>query len=158
MVVVNSSTLDTALSDLLAQCLYLSTTQENALLRPLGTRAKIDTLQRLAKFALSPLPSVKTVTSWCERAKAKMNERNTVIHGAPGIHKGKITLRLYTGGKAFDGEMEEWPKERVSNLHEAIFELRKELQTEVAPLFDTWLRATRKYHREHFDGPRTPPE
>lgn len=156
MLTLTASTLDTALGDLLTECLYLSPTQEKSLMRPLGTRAKIDTLQRLAKFAFDRPAERKPITSWCERAKARMNERNTVIHGAPGIHDGKVTLRLYSSSNAFDGKMEEWPKERVTDLFLSISDLKKELENEIRPLFANWILATRKFHEAHWRGPRTP--
>jgi len=157
MVVFSSGNLDTSLGHLLTECLYLSPTQERALMRPLGTRAKIDTLLRLSKFAFDKAAQRKLVSSWCNRAKAKMDERNTVIHGTPGIYDGKIKLHLYSSSNAFEGKNEEWPKERVSGLFHAIVDLKRELETEIRPEFAVWIQAARKFHAEHWSGPQTPP-
>jgi hypothetical protein len=86
-----------------------------------------------------------------------MNERNTVIHGTPGIYDGKIKLHLYSASNAFDGKTEEWPKERVRALFLSISDLKKELDTEVRPAFTVWIQAARKFHAEHWRGPQTPP-
>jgi len=157
LLVVIASGFDSSLSDLLSECFYLSATQQNVLLRPLSTRAKLDILQRLARHVHGNKdPKTKKIVAWSEAVKSKFNDRNTLVHGVPGFWDGEIRMRVYSAGNAFSGDPEAWPKEKVTDLHLAINDAAKEIESEIRPYFETWIQAAREYHVSHFDGPRSP--
>jgi hypothetical protein len=158
-VVIAASMFDYALASLLSECFCLSAFQENALLRPLGTRPKLDILQRIAKLALDAKdPDLKRVTVWSEGAKTTLNDRNTVIHGTPGHHDKKVTFRLYSGSKAFGVDPEPWPLEKVQDLCTKISGLRKDVDNQIRPIFAQWIQAARQYVADELSSAETPDE
>jgi hypothetical protein len=154
LLVVRASSFDYQLAGLLSECFSLTAVQENVLLRPLGTRAKVDMLQRLSKFIESS--QHKEICKWCQSVKDHFDERNTVVHGVPGMWEGKITLRLYSAAKAFTGRGEEWPLARVSELGTKINDLGVQLDTFIRPAFEQWIEASARYLAEDFAPSRAP--
>jgi hypothetical protein len=101
----------------------------------------------LGKYIYGKEPQQKLIANWCDRAKKRLEDRNIVVHGSPGIdpRTGKITLRLYSAGKAFEGGPDEWSAARVKHLALEIRALEREVETLLSPAFDLWTQAAERY-------------
>lgn len=96
--------------------LTLTKLQENALVRPMSTRNKLDMLQRLAAHFLNVGPS-KAVTKYCENTKKVFDERNSLVHASPGHDKqGRVSLKSFTGKNKLTGKPENWDIDRLNAL------------------------------------------
>ena len=114
-VVFAASLLDDSVTTFIAQFLGLEEYQENALLRPMQSRGKIDLLQRLTNHYVGG-DVAKTMSKLCEAAKTAMNDRNAIVHGVVVEKEGKLAMRSWVGKARLTGEPEYWPVERVFDL------------------------------------------
>lgn len=73
---------DNALTEYLSTFLDLSELQENVLLRPMSTRAKIDLMARLTKRYL-PSEREREMRAVFSEARLALDERNALVHGVP---------------------------------------------------------------------------
>lgn len=106
---------DDAISEFLASYLELSQLQENALLRPMSTRNKVDLLGRLSNQFVdkASLGEMKRLLS---EARSALDERNALVHGVPGVVDGKFALISWVGKGKLDPKPDEWPVQRVCRL------------------------------------------
>lgn len=156
--VLSVSLFDDDLTTLLSQCFALSEFQENALLRPMNTRAKIETLNRIGKLFMNP-EEQKALSTWCQTAKDKLDERNEVIHGQPGLDaEGEPTFRLYSGKRGIFGKPETWSIIRVWELMCSFGEMSDQIRNEVYPQFQTWIEKARGGAQTQPTDEQTPPE
>ena len=115
-VVYSAVTFDDAISTFIAEFLGLEDYQENALLRPMGHRAKVDLLQRLTNHYL-PRTVAKSMAGFFNAAKEAIDGRNALIHGVPvELEGGAFGLVSWVGKNKLLGEPEPWPVERVCQL------------------------------------------
>lgn len=114
--------LDDSVATFISEFLDLEEYQENALLRPMMTRAKIELLQRLTNHYVGG-ETAKTMSKLCESAKAALNDRNALIHGVVTEVDGKIAMRSWVGKSKLTGEPELWPVERVCVLAQTLLSL-----------------------------------
>lgn len=114
-VVFAAATLDDLVSTFIAEFLDLADFQENALLRPMGTRAKIDLMQRLSNHYIGK-KQTKAINGLFVAARDALDQRNAIIHGIPSEIDGKFAFRSWTGKAKLTGEPELWPIERVCGL------------------------------------------
>jgi hypothetical protein len=121
-VVFAASLLDDSVTTFIAEFLGLEEYQENALLRPMQSRAKIDLLQRLTNHYVGG-ETAKAMTRLCEAAKTALNERNAIVHGVVVEVDGKLSMRSWVGKAKLTGEPDAWPVERVHALAGRIIEL-----------------------------------
>ena len=96
---------DDDITGIISQSLRLNELQENALLRPMNTRAKVELLGRLGKLFLKG-DELKHLSNWCTRTKKALDDRNSLIHGAPGHMNGKVYFRSWTGKNKLIGTPE----------------------------------------------------
>ena len=123
-----TSYFDDTLSDFLAEYLELNELQDNALLRPMSTRSKIDLLGRLAKTFLEP-KAEKTFRPFLNEAKSALDERNSMVHGVPATDEGKFCLVSWTGKDRLNPQPRPWPVEKVCQLAFRFVELEASLKT-----------------------------
>jgi hypothetical protein len=114
-VIFAAAMLDDLVSTFIAEFLDLEEFQENALLRPMGTRAKIDLLQRLSNHYVGR-KETKSINSLFAAARDALEERNAVVHGIPSQIDGAFAFRSWTGKAKLTGEPDLWPVERVCAL------------------------------------------
>lgn len=125
---------DDDITSIVSQSLRLNELQENALLRPMNTRAKVELLGRLGRLFLKG-DELKLLSKWCDRAKKALDDRNSLIHGAPGHMDGKVYFRSWTGKNKLIGKPEPWPTEKIDGLNEKFLALDAELEKKLLPLF-----------------------
>ncbi len=104
--------------------LGLNEVQCNALVRPLGARAKLDLCDRLV--AHNP-DAKKAVAKHTRRARRLFDDRNAIIHGTfvkGTVERQELGLKSYAGKHKLVGKVEIWTLRRVSDLTEHLFELR----------------------------------
>jgi hypothetical protein len=118
--------LDDSVSTFIADFLDLEEFQENALLRPMMTRAKIELLQRLRNHYVGG-EAAKAMSRLCEEAKTALNERNALIHGVVTEVDGQIAMRSWIGKARLTGEPELWPIERCCALAQTLMNLMSAL-------------------------------
>lgn len=106
---------DDAITEFLSAYLGLTELQEDALLRPMTTTAKIDLLGRLAKLYLDP-NTEKDLRPMLQEGRACLEERNSLVHGVPGQVDGKFAIISWRGKNRLDPQPEEWPVEKVCQL------------------------------------------
>jgi hypothetical protein len=114
-VVCAAAYFDDAISTFLAEYLDLSELQENALLRPMSTRAKVDLIASLSKRGLSAKYE-RQMRPLFKEAKNALDERNALIHGVPAELDGKMAFVSWVGKGKLDPKPEPWPVERVCML------------------------------------------
>lgn len=124
---------DDSLTLFLSGYLGLSELQEDALLRPMSTRAKVDLVGRLAKRFIESKVE-KELRAILNEALACLDERNALVHGVPGQVDGRYAIISWSGKKRLDPQPEAWPVERVCqlasrfmSLHDFFDGLEKEL-------------------------------
>jgi hypothetical protein len=121
-VVFAAAYLDDSVTTFIAEFLGLEDFQENALLRPMMTRAKIELLQRLTNHYVGG-ETAKAMTKLCEAAKNALNDRNALIHGVVTEVDGKMAIRSWVGKTKLTGEPELWPVQRVCMLAQTLMSL-----------------------------------
>jgi hypothetical protein len=114
-VVFAASLLDDSVTTFIAEFLDLEEYQENALLRPMQSRAKIDLLQRLTNHYVGG-ETAKTMAKLCKTATSALQDRNAIVHGVSTEIDGKLAFRSWVGKAKLTGKPEEWPVERVCAL------------------------------------------
>ena len=121
-VVFAAALLDDSVTTFIAEFLDLEDYQENALLRPMQSRAKIDLLQRLTNHYVGG-DTAKAMAKLCQAAKDALNDRNALIHGVSTEVDGKLAFRSWVGKSKLTGEPELWPVERVCALAQTLLSL-----------------------------------
>jgi hypothetical protein len=121
-VVFAASLLDDSITTFIAEFLDLEEFQENALLRPMQSRAKVDLLQRLTNHYIGG-DTAKAMTKLCEAAKAALNDRNAIVHGVVVHVNGKLSMRSWVGKAKLTGAPDAWPVERVHALAGRLLEI-----------------------------------
>ena len=134
VLVVGCSLFDDDITTIISQSLRLNQLQENALLRPLATRAKAELLVKIGKMFLKPLQT-KKLSTWSENVRKALDERNNIVHGAPCHVDDKVHFRTWSGKNRMLGQSEEWPTERITALNGRFFAFDNELNDELLPLF-----------------------
>ena len=121
-VVFAASLLDDSVTTFIAEFLDLEEYQENALLRPMQSRAKIDLLQRLTNHYVGG-DTAKAMAKLCKEATSALQDRNAIVHGVSTEIDGKLGFRSWVGKAKLTGKPEEWPVERVCQLAFKIIDL-----------------------------------
>ncbi len=130
-VVFAASLLDDSVTTFIAQFLGLEEYQENALLRPMQSRGKIDLLQRVTNHYIGG-ETAKDMSKLCEAAKSAMNDRNAIVHGVIVEKEGKLAMRSWVGKARLTGEPEYWPVERVCELAGRLMALTDQIDELIA--------------------------
>lgn len=130
-VVFAASMLDDSVTTFVSAFLDLEDFQENALLRPMQTRGKIELLQRLTNHYVGG-ETAKVMSGLCEAAETALNERNAIVHGVVVEADGKLALRSWVGKSRLTGEPDEWPVERVCALARRLLDLMDEIDQLIA--------------------------
>jgi hypothetical protein len=127
-VVYSAANFDHAISTFIAEFLGLEDYQENALLRPMGHRAKVDLLQRLTNHYL-PSIAAKEIAPFFKAARDAIDARNALIHGVPvELEGGAFGLISWVGKNKLLGEPEPWPVQRVCQLAQSFILLGDQVQ------------------------------
>ena len=116
-VVIAAGFYEDDLAETLKGTLQLTTLQTNALVRPMGTRAKLDLLCRLAKVAHITPDKRRQIIKHSETAKRAFDERNSIVHAHYGHNEeGKVALRSYSGAEKLTGKPKRWSIQEISDL------------------------------------------
>ena len=118
---------DDALTIFIAKYLELNVLQENALLRPMSTRAKVDLMAKISRKFLD-VDSEKQMRGWFSEARGCLDERNAVVHGVPAQIDGRFAYVSWTGKNRLDPAPDPWPIERVCELANRFVSLTDFLQ------------------------------
>lgn len=121
-VVLAAAMLDDLISTFIADFLGLEDYQENALLRPLQSRAKVDLLQRLTNHYLDK-DTAKSMSPVFQSARDALEERNALIHGVPTEMDGQIAFVSWVGKNKLVGAPDLWPVQRVCCLAQTFITL-----------------------------------
>lgn len=140
-IIFSASVFDDELTKLLSECFNLTEFQENALLRPLSTRAKIGNLGRLAKLFMRG-GQLKRLSAWCDTATKKLDDRNALVHGQPGQDGSEVTFRLFSGQRGIFGKPEVWTIDRVCDLRDYFIDAVDEIEKTIRPQFQAWIEET----------------
>jgi hypothetical protein len=153
--IIAASLFDDDLTNLLSECFCLLPLQENALLRPLSTRAKAELLARVGKLFLTE-DRMKPINAWCTTVKATLDERNELIHGSPGHKDGKIHFRSYGGKHRMLGKSDAWDTQRVSDLADRFSGFSDEVGKLRSAPFSEWIEVALAMLRSQFASEQTP--
>ncbi|MFP5329401.1 MAG: hypothetical protein ACLGHC_04605 [Alphaproteobacteria bacterium] len=157
-IVFSVSVFEDLLTNLISDCFNLSEIQENALLRPLPTRAKIETLSRLGQMALDK-PGQKALSKWCETTKERLEDRNALVHGQPGQEGRHVTFRVYSGKHGFFGKPEVWTMNDVCDVRDYFILACDEVEQTIRPKFEAWIvRMSEGAHSQDDASPAQPAE
>ena len=134
-VVYNSSYYEDALAETIKVVLGLNALQTNALVRPMGARAKLDLLCRLSGASDISGDEKKIISKHSEAAKKAFEDRNAIIHGQFGHNQShEVVVRSYGGKEKLTGTPKRWSLQMISTIATTFSDHGRELERVCSPL------------------------